>query len=193
MPLLYLALTVVLGVGFVWLLFTTARRGGPAADPATGALTFRHAAPLRWFAVFALFGAELLFAVFAVLYPDQAARMAVPLVLGAATLGLAGVLLCWEAYRYAVTVTDAELDCRSPWRGRRVAPWEAITRVEFSAATAWFVLRFADGGSFRVPAVVAGIGQFLAACERHLKPEQLRPAKGGYPLAGRAWPFPKEG
>ena len=59
----------------------------------------------------------------------------------------------------------------------------------FSPANAWFVLHFAGGGSFRVPAVVPGIRQFLEACERHLKPEQLRAAKGGYPLAGRAWPF----
>jgi hypothetical protein len=193
MPLLYLALAVVLGVGFVWILFAAARRGRPAADPATGGLLFRHGPALRWFAVFALFGAELLFGVWAVVYPPQSAAAAAPVVAGAVLLGLAGVLLCWEAYRYALVVTDRELDCRSPWHGRRVVPWEAVTRLEFSAANAWFVLRFADGTSFRVPAVVPGVGHFLAACEGHLKPEQLRPAKGGYPLVGRAWPFPAAG
>jgi hypothetical protein len=185
MPLLFLALAVVLGVGFVWLLFAAARRGVPH-----GALTFRHGLVLRAFAVFALFGAPTLFGAWAALYPAAAARLAVPLALGAAALGLAGALLCWEAYRFAVTASDAELDCRSPWRGRKVVPWELVTRVEFSAANAWFRLHFADGGSFRVPAVVPGIGRFLEACERHLKPEQLRPAQGGYPLAGRKWTYP---
>lgn len=189
MPLLFLALAVVLGVGFVWLLFATARRGRPATDPATGALTFRHGTPLRWFAVFALFGAETLFGVWAVVYPPQSPRTAVPLAVGAAALGLAGALLCWEAYRFAVTTSPEGLDCRSPWRGRRVVPWEGIVRVEFSAANAWFAVRFADGRSFRVPAVVPGVGRFLEECERHLKPDQLRPAKGGYPLVGRKWPY----
>jgi len=190
MPVLFLALAVLLGVGFVWLLFATARRGRPAADPATGALTFRHGAPLRWFAVFALFGAETLFGVWAVLYPEQAAKLAVPLAIGAATLGLAGALLCWEAYRFAVAVGPDGLDCRSPWRGRRVVPWAGVARVEFSPANAWFAFRFADGTAFRVPAVVPGIGRLLEECERHLKPEQLLPAKGGYPLVGRKWPYP---
>src|SRR5689334_9550850 len=123
MPLLFLALAIALGVGYVWVLVAAARRGAPRTDPATGALTFRHGPALRWFAVFALFGAELLFAVWALLHHEQAARFAAPLALGAVVLGLAGALLCWEAYRFAVTVTDRELDCRSPWRGRRVVPW----------------------------------------------------------------------
>jgi hypothetical protein len=189
MPVLFLVLALLIGVGFVWVLFASARHGTPSTDPNSGAVMFRHSAALRWFAVFALFGAQLLFGVWIIVYPPQTTQSAIPVAAGALTLGLAGVLLCWEAYRYALIVTEQELDCRSPWRGRQVVPWNLVSRVEFSAANAWFVLRFVGGGSFRVPAVVPGVGSFLAHCERHLKPEQLRSAKAGYPLIGRKWPF----
>lgn len=187
MALLFLVLTLLIGVGMLWALISTARRGEPQRDP-TGGMVFRHGRLLRWFAVFALFGAEGLLAVWAIIYPPQSPRTAVPLFVGAATLGLLGILLCWEAYRYSLTVTPETLDCRSPWRGRMVLPWAGVTRLSFSAVNAWFVLHFVDGRSFRVPAVVPGIQRFLEACERHLSPEQLRPARGGYPLVNRKWP-----
>jgi hypothetical protein len=190
MPLLFLVLALIVGLGFVWSLFITARRGKPAIDPSTGAMTFRHGWMLRWFAVFALFGAQILLAVWAVIYPPQSAKTAFPVAAAAVVLGVVGALLCWEAYRFALILTAGELDCRSPWKARRVVPWEGVTRVEFSTANAWFVLRFSDGQSFRVPAAIPGVRVFLEECERRLKPEQMKPAKGGYELAGRKWPYP---
>jgi hypothetical protein len=52
----------------------------------------------------------------------------------------------------------------------------------------WFIIRAADGWAFRVSINVAGIGQFLEQCERHLKPAVLASAKKGYSEVGR--PFP---
>lgn len=62
---------------------------------------------------------------------------------------------------------DAEgLRLASPWRGRRVVPWAAITGAEYSHLWQWHVLKTAGYGHIRLHMYLSGIGslrQELAA------------------------------
>ena len=182
MPLLLIPLAALLGMGFVWLLFTAARRGEPRRDGDT--LTFRHGWVLRAFAPAALFGGEAFFAIWMLLYPPQSPRTGLTIIAGASVLAVVGTILFWEAIRFQLVLRPGELDCRSPWRARQVVPWELVKRVSFSSANLWFVFH-CETGTFCVSATVPGVRYLLEACERHLKPEQLAEAKPGYAWAGR--------
>ena len=41
-----------------------------------------------------------------------------------------------------------------------MVPWAGVAGLEFSAANAWFVLRFADGTAFRVPEPIGSPGPY---------------------------------
>jgi magnesium-transporting ATPase (P-type) len=188
MPLLVLALVALLGFGFVWLLFGVARAAPPyRADGDT--LTFRHGKLLRLFAVVVFFAAPLVFGLWLLFFPPRSNATLFPIIVAAAVLGVAGVLLVWEAFKFQLTTSPAGLDCRSPWKGKFAHPWEQVTVLEYSALNAWFVLKFAGGSEFHVPTLVPGVARFLEACERRLKPEQMAKAKRGYRTVGRKWPF----
>ena len=190
MPYLIVAIMALFGLGFVGLLFVAARRGRPYQhDAATATTTLRHGVWLRAFAVFAFFGAELVLCVWLLVTPPPTARLAALPLLGGVVLGLVGILLILEAYRFAVTVSPTGIDCRSPWKPRRVGPWGDVESVAFSQANLWFLLKFSSGGSFRVSALVPGVGHFLHVCETHLPPAKMLAAKPGYAWVGRKWPY----
>lgn len=187
MPLLVLLLAVVLGLGFVWLLFSAARSAPPARVEGD-TVTFRHGPLLQAFAVLALFGAELGLGLWALFYPPRSNATLLPIVVTAVALGLAGFLLVWEAFRFQLVSTPTSLDCRSPWRGRFQRPWQQVTGLAYSAANSWFVVRFQDGQTFHLSLLVPGATKFLELCEQHLKPEAMTKAAGGYRRLGRKWP-----
>lgn len=187
MPLVVLLLVVVLGLGFVWLLFSVARSVPPARVEGD-AVTFRHGRLLQAFAVVALFGAELGLGLWALFYPPRSNATLLPIVVTAVALGLAGFLLVWEAFRFQLVSTPTALDCRSPWRGRFQRSWAQVTALEYSAANAWFVLKFQDGSAFHLSRLVPGVTKFLELCEQHLKPEAMTKAAAGYRRLGRKWP-----
>ena len=190
MPYLIVAIMALFGLGFVGLLFVAARRGRPYQhDAATATTTLRHGLWLRAFAVFAFFGAELVLCVWLLVNPPPTARLAALPLLGGVVLGLVGILLILEAYRFAVTVSPTGIECRSPWKPRRVVPWGDVESVAFSRANLWFLLKFSSGGSFRVSALVPGVGHFLHVCETHLPPAKMLAAKPGYAWVGRKWPY----
>jgi hypothetical protein len=189
MPLLILTLCLTLGVGFLMLLASHGRRSQPFHhDAATQTTHLRHGRLLRVFAVMVFFGAEFVFGVWLLVYPPTTRSSTFITISLAVVLGVLGLLLIWEAYRFALVISLTSLECRSPWKAPRTFTWSQVTRLEYSRANSWFILRFATGESFRVSTVVPGVGEFLAACEQHLTAEQLTGAERGYAAIGRAWP-----
>ncbi len=187
MPFLVLAFVALLGFGFVWLLFAVARAAPPYREEA-GTVTFRHGALLRAFAVLAFFGAPMLLGLWVLFFPPRSNTTLAPAIVTAALLGVAGILLVWEAFQFQLTISPAGLECRSPWKGRFSQTWEQVTAIEYSAVNAWFVVKFPDG-AFHVSTLVPGVSRFLEECERRLKPEQIAGAKRGYASLRRKWPF----
>jgi len=178
-------------MAFLGQLLWTAQRGRPKADAATGAPWFRHRVLFRGFALFAAFGIPLAITALVISMPPKN-RGDVLAVIG--LYGMFAVLggpLLWEASRFAIGVSKAGLDCRSPWRTSRFVPWNEVERLSFSSINSWFIIRAIDGWKFRVSFLVPGLSEFLARCEQHLSVASLSKAKAGYATVGR--PFPTSG
>ncbi len=188
MPLLVLALVVLIGFGFVWLLVAVARAAPPyRADGAT--ITLRHGQLLRGFALLAFFGAPLLFGLWLIFFPARSQTTLVPVVITVLALAVFALLLVWEAFQFQLTLSPAGLEGRSPWKGRFTHTWPQVTALSYSRTNAWFRLSFADGGAFHVSIIVPGVAKLLETCEHHLKPDQMANAKDGYRWVRRKWPY----
>ena len=129
------------------------------------AFTLRHPALLRWISIAAVFGGTTGFALAGAIAPSPDPVLAGLNVAGVMILGTCGMALLWESFRWSLTVTPQGLECNSPWKPRRMANWGDVTSVTYSRLHHWHVLRFADGGSFRVPAVVPGVSRLLDVCK----------------------------
>ncbi len=175
-----------LEAGFA-LLFYSALRGRPKTDDATGTLWFRHSVLFRGFARFSAFAVVV--SIWAITVLQLKTRQdAVLLIYIAAFFGtLSGVLL-WETSRFALGMSKAGLDCRSPWRASRFVRWSEVEEVSFRSISTGFVIHTKSGWRFHVPTLVEGISEFLQSCEQHLSPASLAKAKTGYAILGR--PFP---
>jgi hypothetical protein len=157
----YVGVTASLG-----LLLWTARRGRPKVDLSTGALWFRHSVLFRGFAVLAAFGMPLAITALLifVMPPKNAGDVLAVIAIYALFFVLGGPLL-WEASRFALGVSKAGLDCRSPWRASRFVPWTEVTQISYSSINSWFIIRTRDGWKFHVSVLVPGLSEFLASCE----------------------------
>lgn len=114
------------------------------------------------------------------------ARLGVGL-LCAAIAGLS-LPLVWEASRWRLTVSDAGLECRSPWRGTWAIAWEDVRRLDWDPVAMWFVVVPRGGRWFRFSYAIGGRDRLLATFERKLSAEQLTGAVTGYTYVGRAFP-----
>lgn len=175
---------VIIALG---LLLAAARRGAPAAT-ADGGLVFRHSAVFRWLALAmaVIPPAGVTALLFVVPIKDAGDVWAIVGLYGLCLV--LGFPLLWETQRYALVVTPEGLDCHSPWRGRFYIAWADVERLSYSGVNSWFVIHAATGQRFRVSVFVAGVGDFLAECERHLPPARLFQALPGYRFIGRAFP-----
>jgi hypothetical protein len=79
--------------------------------------------------------------------------------------GLSGLFLAFsgwfllEVCFVKARVSKAHLHLWSPWRGRRVIPWSAITGYAYSPANSWHVL-FTEGfGTVRLSTLLSGVDQ----------------------------------
>lgn len=154
MPALLLILALLLGFGFLTVLL----RGGRGRPyRITGdTIVLRHSPLLRLFSVMALFGGETLFGLWVTILPPETPMQRWLLTGGAMLLGVVGLALVWEAFQWQLTVTPTHLDCRSPWKPRIRVAREQIVGRGYSRLNGWHVLRFADGRTFRIPAIVPG-------------------------------------
>ena len=181
-------LAPVVSIALMCALVAAARRGSPIADPSTSSLVFRYQSPVRWGAV--CFAVGVLGAVTAMIvaHPPQDGGDTVAAVLAYAMSGSLAAALVWDVFRFRLVVGPDGLDCRSPWRGRRLGRWEDVADVSFNSPRGWFEVRATDGRTARLPAMVGGLGAFLEACERRLTPSQLEPALRAYIFLGREFP-----
>jgi hypothetical protein len=166
MPLLLTAAAILLGVGWLGLLLMLARKGKPAEETADG-FTLRHSPLLRLFSIAALFGGEALVGFWVTLAPPKNMELAWGLAFAALVIAALGFALMWEAYRWRLTVNNAGLDCRSPWKPPRKAAWSEVMRVTYSSMNGWYIVQF-HHGSFCVPAIVPGVTRFLAECQKRI-------------------------
>lgn len=188
MPFLVLALVVLFGFGYVWLLVAVARAAPPyRVDGAT--ITLRHGQLLRGFSLLAFFGAPLLFGLWLIFFPARSQTTLVPVVITVLALAVVALLLVWEAFQFQLTLSPTGLEARSPWKGRFTHTWPQVTALSYSRTNAWFSLSFADGGAFHVSIIVPGVSKLLETCERHLTPDQMTTAAAGYRALNRKWPF----
>lgn len=185
-------LAVGIPVGLALLAFlraatVAARRDSPTTDPDSGTLAFHYTFWLRWGSVG--FAAGLLAAVtfLVVVHPPEEDE-AVYVALSYALFGSLGAVLVWDVFRFRLEVGSEGLDRRSAWRRRRFVRWEEVVDVSFNGPHGWFEVRTTDGQKVRVPALIGGLGDFLAACERRLTPAQLEPARTAYIYLGRVFP-----
>lgn len=186
---LVIFLAGMIGLGLIWLMVVVARRSQPyRVEPEVGRTHYRHGVLLRIFAVFSLFGSEALILGWILIAPPPPEFLKYTILAGF-LLGIVGMLLVWEAYRFHLTTTPTTLTVRSPWRGNLSSEWSQVVRLSYSQSNAWFVLHIADGRTFRVSVVVGGIQSFLAECEKHLPESARTESKPGYRWVGRAWPM----
>ncbi len=177
------ALCPVFGL-LIWL----GRRGMPAGAP--DVLVFQHSAWLRLFALCSAFGIPAGIAVLAFFHPprNESDTWAM-LFCFALFAGLSGPLL-WEAYAFALVVSEDGLLCRSPWRGQWFIPWREVEEVYYAKQNSYFIIRNTRARKFRVPTMVPGLARFLERCERHLPWAALRNARPGYAQVKRPFPLP---
>jgi Bacterial PH domain len=181
-------LIVVAVTGLLALMAWAAQRGRPTADPASGRLVFRHSGVFRGFALFAAFGIPLGITVLVLFHPpkNDGDLIAIGFIYG--LFAVLSFPLLWETMLYSVAVSDAGIDARSPWRGRRAFAWDEIEQVTWSNFSGSFVFRSTDGRTISVRGLTAGVSEFLGACERHLPLEVLEGAQPGYGRIGRVFP-----
>jgi endonuclease/exonuclease/phosphatase family metal-dependent hydrolase len=185
-----LALAAFVAVGGFWLLLSNSRTGTLSPD-ASGRLHLRHGLLFRMYAGGLFLGLELLLGSLVLFFPP-ASNVATGLLVAAALVALVlGIILMWDASRFALTISQAGLECRSPWRGPRTIPWTDVERVSFSPANLWFAIEPKTGPPFHVLAIVPGVSQFLAACEANLPVEKLFAAEPGYDWVWRKFPHVK--
>lgn len=175
-------------IGFLGLLMWAAQRGRPVAGPG-GTLVFRHSLLLRGFSLLMAFGIPIGITVLMFFNPPKNESDVGAIIGLYALFGLLSAPLLWESMRFALTVTPAGLDCRSPWRGRRFLPWEDVKEVSYNATNSWFVIRARDGWKFRPSILVPGLAKFLEECEKRLPLSALANAEEGYRRVRR--PFPR--
>lgn len=188
---LALALAAIVAVGGFWLLISNSRYRTILPD-ASGRLHLRHGLLFRAYACGLFLGLELLLGSLVLFFPPESS-LAIGLLVAAALITLVlGVILMWDASRFALTVTASGLECRSPWRGPRTILWREVERVSFSSVNLWFAIEPKSGPPFHVLAIVPGVNQFLAACETNLPVEKLFAAEPGYDWVWRKFPYVKD-
>lgn len=160
-----LLLAVLLATGFLGLLVLTARNGRPWRVDGQS-FTLRHSAVLRWFSIAALFGGVSLFAAWAMIAPPQSAGLLLALVAAATALAVLGLALVWESFQWKLVVSRAGVVCHSPWRGIRRAAWADVVAIDWLSVLGWYVIRFRDGGRFRVPGIVPGYADLMREWQR---------------------------
>jgi hypothetical protein len=160
MPLAVLGIAAILSLLYVAALARAGRSAVPA-HAAADSYTLRHSPLLRYFSIVALFGGQAGLAIWSIVAPPSTPLMAGLLTAAAVLLGLAGFMLLWESYRWQLRVTATHLECRSPWKPTATRAFGDLARVHYSKAQGWYVLEFAGGARFRVPAVVPGHSRLL--------------------------------
>ncbi|CAN5569834.1 hypothetical protein BH11PLA2_BH11PLA2_36180 [soil metagenome] len=167
MPALPILLAFILGLGFVGVLLAVGRNNKPFLDQGT-TFTLKHSAFLRWFSIVTVFGGTAGFALSTVLFPPTDPLMTWLNTAGVTLLGTCGMALLWESFRWSLTVSPTGLDCQSPWKPRKLAGWSDVTSVTYSKMNSWYIVRFRDGKSFRVPAIVPGVQRFVDVTRKKL-------------------------
>lgn len=186
-----LALAVFVAVGGFWLLLSNSRTRTISPD-ASGRLHLRHGLLFRAYACGLFLGLELLLGSLVLFFPPES-PVAIGLLVTAALITLVlGIILMWDASRFALTVNSQAMECRSPWRGPRTIPWSDVERISFSSANLWFAVEPKSGPPFHVLAIVPGVSQFLAACEANLPVQKLFTAEPGYDWVWRKFPYVKD-
>jgi endonuclease/exonuclease/phosphatase family metal-dependent hydrolase len=188
---LAITLAAFVAVGGFWLLLSNSRYRTISPD-SSGRLHLRHGLLFRAYACGLFLGLELLLGSLVLFFPPESS-LAIGLLVAAALITLVfGVILMWDASRFALTVTSQGLECRSPWRGPRTILWSEIERISFSIENLWFAIEPKSGPPFHVLAIVPGVSQFLAACEANLPVEKLFAAEPGYDWVWRKFPYVKD-
>ncbi len=174
---------------FSALLLVAARFGQPLTRIRDGTMLFRHTVLLRGFAIFFAFGVPAGILLLLVLLRPQGDDLWWGFAL-CAMFAAMGLPLWWETTRYALWVSSAGLECRSPWRGQLVLPWSELQELCYSPTNQWFIAKGKGKLKIRVLWYVAGVSDFLAECEHYLPHSALTKARLGYVQLGR--PFPAE-
>jgi hypothetical protein len=170
------------------ILLWAASRGRPTIVSDDGSLLFRHNIAFRWFSLFVALGIPLAITVLVFYKPPQNDDDLWAILGIYALSAVCGLPLWWESSRFALILTPLGMECLSPWRKRLFFAWDEIEELSFSSMNQWFIVRARYGRKFRVPILVSGLSDFLAQCEQHLVPDQLREAKVGYMQVGRCFP-----
>jgi hypothetical protein len=174
--------------GVIGLFMLSAARTQPIADPRDGSLRFRYNLLFRGTTFVFAFVVPLAFAVLLLIIPVKSDEdFWATIGMSAFVIGT-GFLFRRESSRFALIVSPAGLDCRSPWFSSKFIAWQDVEEVSFSSINQWFVIRAIDGRRFRVHRFVDGLPVFLDLCEKNLSADRLRRARVGYFHVGRAFP-----
>jgi hypothetical protein len=160
MPTLGAILGVLVAIGFVGVLLQRGRASAPYSIEGPRVM-LRHSPLLRWFSILAVFGGNSAMAMILLLTPPKDPNIALAMTAGIAVLSVCGLALLWESFQWMLSFTPERLECRSPWGKRIDAAWSEVDSVTYSSVQSWHVVRFKSGATFRVPAIVPGVGMFL--------------------------------
>lgn len=78
----------------------------------------------------------------------------------------AGLWFVVEVFAFRGRVTETHLIIRSPWRGLREVPWEAVEGYSFSEVNQWHVLHTRGYGKVRLSVFLEGVDQVAEQLER---------------------------
>ena len=103
--------------------------------------------------------------------PDEVwiARLALALIVGLP------LLLAVEVFGVSHRLSEAGVECRSPWSRRRSAGWQEIEALDFSPGMQWFVLRASGGVTVRLSAYLSGLGTFAELVAAHVPAGRVQP------------------
>jgi hypothetical protein len=73
--------------------------------------------------------------------------------------------LALEIFFVSIHFDEIEIKTRSPWRRARSIPWESVEEATYSPSMKWFKVKTRGYGSIRLPILLSGAHDFLAALQ----------------------------
>jgi hypothetical protein len=165
----------ILGViGLLLLIGYVAWDMPPTIERSAGKVTIRYAWWVRCYFLVAAFAIPLGITVLGIYKEPKGSEMGCFIGLYA-LFGVLSVPWWWMTTRFAATISDAGLECHSPWRGKRFVPWSEVVGLTRSEVVQWDVLQTRDGYRFRIPwQAVPGLPLLQSSIDHHVRRNQPR-------------------
>ena len=140
-----------------WWLVWLSKRANPQADIQNGRSVLVYSRLVRICGLGALLVSAFLVFVVSQASKDQ---KIIAWIIGS-IFGCSGIAVLLEFLMVRIEYDDNNIYTYSPWRKRRVIPWQAIASYSYSEMNSWHVFKTTGYGRLRLSALLSGLGSFF--------------------------------